>query len=113
LRGLWKAVHDKLRAKVHKQAVRNASPGAAILDRRSVKTTEIGGGDCCHDKEKNVKERKRLAPVDAMGLVLNAVVRSDLDDGSFSPTMRLVPRESAVHLIRQLKRRTRALQSLG
>jgi putative transposase len=73
LQGVWKAMYDKLRAKVRRQAGRNPSPSAAIIDSQRVKTTEIGGGDCGYDKGKNIKGRKLHVLVDTMGLVLTAV----------------------------------------
>src|SRR4051812_24472722 len=41
--GTWDRIHDALREKVRRAAGKNPKPGAAILDSRSVKTTEQGG----------------------------------------------------------------------
>ena len=41
--GLWQKIHDALREEVRKQAGREISPRAAIIDSQSVKTTEKGG----------------------------------------------------------------------
>ena len=43
LDGTWERVHDALRAQVRRRAGREPSPSAAILDSRSVKTTDKGG----------------------------------------------------------------------
>jgi putative transposase len=41
--GTWQAIHDTLRSRVRRSAGKEASPGAAIVDSQSVKTTEKGG----------------------------------------------------------------------
>lgn len=99
--GVWKAIHDKLRAKVRQQAGRKPTPTAAILDSQSVKTTEVGGGARGYDAGKHVNGRKRHLLVDTLGLVLVVVVHAaSIQD----PTgARLVLKELAQRCTRLVK----------
>lgn len=73
--GTWEALHTALRERVRRQAGREPTPSAAILDRQSVKMTRRGGvsGDAAG---KQIKGRKRHLVVDTLGLLLAVVVHS-------------------------------------
>lgn len=76
LAGVWRRVHNRLRARVRQAAGRSAQPSAGIIDSQSVKTTEVGGKERGYDHVKNVNGRKRHLIVDTLGLLLVVVVHS-------------------------------------
>lgn len=76
INGLWKRIHDNLRARVRQQEGRERQPSAAILDSQSVKTTDRGGPSRGYDAGKKVNGRKRHILVDTMGLLLIVIVHA-------------------------------------
>ena len=58
--GLWKQVHDALRADVRAMAGKEPTPSMAIIDSQSVKTTESGGPKGYDGGKKN--RRSQAAP---------------------------------------------------
>jgi putative transposase len=74
--GLWKTIHDRLRALCRKKARRNRQPSVAIIDSQSVKCAEMGGPQRGYDAGKKITGRKRHILVDTLGLMLVVVVHS-------------------------------------
>ena len=73
--GIWKRMHDTLRAKVRQRTGRHKQPTAGCLDSQSVKTTAVPGSRG-FDKAKLIKGRKRHVLVDTQGLLMAVAVTS-------------------------------------
>jgi putative transposase len=71
--GIWKRIHDTLRAQVRQGVGRHKHPTAGCLDSQSVKTTAVPGPRG-FDKAKLIHGRKRHLLVDTLGLLLAVVV---------------------------------------
>lgn len=78
--GVWERIMTTLRERCRRQAGREATPSAAIIDSQSVKTTDRGGPHG-YDGAKKLNGRKRHVIVDTTGLLLKVVVHAaDLQD---------------------------------
>ena len=78
--GVWKRLHDTLRALLRQHLGRHKHATAAILDSQSVKATHVPGARG-YDVGKNVCGRKRHVLVDTLGLVLAVLITTaDVSD---------------------------------
>ena len=71
--GVWRRIHDTLRAKVRQRVERHKHPTGGCLDSQSVKTTAVPGTRG-FDKAKLVNGRKRHLLVDTLGLLMAIAV---------------------------------------
>jgi putative transposase len=78
--GTWEMINAVLREEVRRQAGREPTPSAGIIDSQTVKTTEQGGPHG-YDAGKKINGRKRHLLVDTLGLVLMIIVHAaDIQD---------------------------------
>lgn len=83
--GVWERIHTMLQEQVRRQAGRESTPSAAILDSQSVKTTERGGPHG-YDGAKKLSGRKRHLLVDTLGLALGVFAHpADIQDRASAP----------------------------
>ena len=71
--GIWKRIHDTLRAKVREKEGKHKHPTAGSIDSQSVKASEWSG-ERGFDKGKNINGKKRHIIVDTLGLVMVLLV---------------------------------------
>jgi putative transposase len=75
--GVWKRVNKQLRRLLRKRKNKHPQASLAILDSRSVKTTDVAKADTVgYDSGKKVKGRKHHILVDTLGLVIAVVVHA-------------------------------------
>jgi putative transposase len=72
--GLWKQIHDLIRAKARIKAGRHKHPTAGSLDSQSVKNSSVSGEEHGFDAGKKTKGRKRHIVVDTLGFLLAIIV---------------------------------------
>jgi len=78
--GLLELINDVLAMAARRQAGREATPTAGVIDSQSVKTTE-SGGPRGYDAGKKIKGRKRHIVTDTLGFLLSCVVHeADVQD---------------------------------
>ena len=86
--GLWKRIHDTLRAKVRQRAGRHKHRTGGCLDSQSVKTTAVPGSRG-FDKAKLINGRKRPILVDTTGLLLAVkVTAASVQSGGCTAALR-------------------------
>ena len=74
--GLWKQIHDTIRAEMRVKSNRHKHPTAGSLDSQSVKNSCVSGEEHGFDAGKKIKGRKRHIVVDTLGLLMAIIVTS-------------------------------------
>jgi putative transposase len=67
--GIWRRIHDTLRAALRQRIGRHKHPTAGALDSQSIKTAHVAGARG-YDTAKRITGRKRHVLVDTLGLLL-------------------------------------------
>jgi transposase len=90
--GTWDQIHDALRAMARNDDGRDPCPSAAVLDARSIKSSE---GGQARDMGKKTTGRKRHLVVDTLGLLLVVMVTSASVQDRNDPSHDQPPRRRA------------------
>jgi putative transposase len=94
-KGLFEKMHDRLRVMWREREGRAAEPTEAVVDSKSVRTSEQGGPKG-YDAAKKTKGRKRHLVTDTLGLLLVLTVHTaDIQDRDGAPD--LVERATLKH----------------
>lgn len=100
--GLTREFHDRLRARVRRQAGRDAEPSAGVIDSQSVKADAVVGADSHgFDGGKLINGRKRHVVVDTLGLLL-AVTVAPADTGDRTAAQVLLAQVTDAHHLLEL-----------
>ncbi len=85
--GVWEQIMARLRERCRREAGREATPSAGIIDSQSVRSTDRGGPHG-YDGGKKLSGRKRHIFVDTTGLILQVVVHeADIQDRQGVPLL--------------------------
>ena len=85
--GVWEQIMARLRERCRREAGREATPSAGIIDSQSVRSTDRGGPRG-YDGGKKLSGRKRHIFVDTTGLILKVVVHeADIQDRQGVPLL--------------------------
>jgi transposase len=100
--GLTREFHDRLRARVRRQAGRDEEPSAGVIDSQSVKADAVVGADSRgFDGGKLINGRKRHVVVDTLGLLL-AVAVTSADTGDRTAGQVLLAQVASTHHLLEL-----------